>query len=103
IYADDDPRIAAYRPAALAIERDDEKKRWVLALEALDDAVLMNAQQPGAGTDEAIDAALEGPAQVHARWFGDEARLLDQEWLPPLRGAATRIPMKPLWTLLAEP
>jgi hypothetical protein len=40
IYADDDPRIAAYRPAALAIERDDEKKRWVLALEAIDDAVL---------------------------------------------------------------
>src|SRR4029079_14186609 len=35
-------------------------------------------------------------------WFGDEARLLDQEWLPPLRDTATRIAMKPLWSLLAE-
>ena len=102
IYADDDPRIAAYRPAALAIERDDEKKRWVLALEAIDNAVLMNALSPAAWTDEAIDAALEGLSQVHARWFGDEARLLDQEWLPPLRDTATRIAMKPLWSLLAE-
>jgi len=101
IYADDDPRIAANRPALLAIERDDEEQRWVLALESIDGAVLMNALSPAAWTDDAIEAALAGVAQIHARWFGAGAALRSQAWLPPMRDAAARIELKPLWDALA--
>jgi hypothetical protein len=102
IYADDDPRIAAHRPEALAIERDDERNRWVLALEAVDDAVLINALSPAMWSGEAIEAALEGAASIHARWIGAKARLFDQEWLPPVRDTTMRSEMTPLWNALAE-
>jgi thioester reductase-like protein len=98
IYADDDPRIAEHRPAVLAIERDDDKARWVLALESIDDAVLMNALSPDSWTDEAIDTALAGAAQIHARWLGTEP----VDWLPPMRDAESRAAMAPLWCALAE-
>jgi len=102
IYADDDPRIVAHRPAALAIERDDANRRWVLALESIDDAVLMNAMSPVEWTDAAIDAALRGVADIHARWFGAEAMLQNAEWMPPVRNTAVRRKMTPLWDALAE-
>jgi hypothetical protein len=98
IYADDDPRIAEHRPVALAIERDDHEARWVLALESIDDAVLMNALSPDSWADEAIDAALSGVARIHARWLGTKAA----EWLPPIRDAQSRAAMAPLWCALAE-
>ena len=104
IYADHDPRIAAHRPAALAIECDDAAQHWVVALEAIDDAVLINALSPAAWTSEAIDAALCGAAQIHARWFREAAhpgcRLA--QWLPPIRDALSRVEMKSLWHPLAE-
>ena len=102
IYADEDARVAEHLPAALAIERDDAAKRWVLAIEAIDDAVLMNALSPNAWTNEAIDAALHGIAQIHARWFGVGDALLDCDWLPPIRDTAMRTEMTPLWRALAE-
>jgi thioester reductase-like protein len=102
IYADDDPRVAAHRPAVLAINRDDEKARWVLALESIDDAVLMNALSPAAWSDDAIDAALRGVASIHARWLGAEAALRQTDWLGPVRDAAARAEMTPLWQALAE-
>ncbi len=105
IYADDDPRIVTHRPAALAIERDDGAQRWILALEAIDDAVLINAVSTTAWTSEAIEAALCGAAQIHARWSSGSADVpscLAAEWLPPIRDAASRTEMTPLWRALAE-
>lgn len=102
IYSDDDARVAEHRPAAVAIERDDVGKRWVLVLESIDDAVLMDALSPAAWTDAAIDAAFHGLAQIHARWFGAGAGLLDREWLPPVRDTVSRTEMTPLWRALAE-
>ena len=102
IYADDDPRIAAHRPAPVAMERDDAKKRWVLALESIDDAVLMNAISPAAWQDEAIEAALRGVASIHARWLGAKAALRSSHWLGPVRDAATWAEMTPLWQALAD-
>jgi hypothetical protein len=102
IYADDDPRIAEHRPAALSIERDDDRERWVVALESIDDAVLLNAISPADWTDDAIDAALQGVANIHARWLDAEAKLRKTAWLGPVRDAAARIEMTPLWQALAE-
>src|SRR5262249_6148927 len=65
-----------------------------------DDAVLMNALSPAAWTDEAIEAALRGVAQIHARWLC--ADLTGSEWLPPMRDTAARIEMTPLWRALSE-
>lgn len=104
IYSDDDPRIAAHRPAALAIERDDAAQQWVLTLEAVDDAVLINALSPAAWTSEAIDAALCGAARIHARWLSEaiEPDCRGAQWLPPIRDTASRVAMTPLWRALAE-
>jgi thioester reductase-like protein len=100
IYSDDDPRVREHRPAALAIERDDDRRRWVLALEAIDDAVLIDALSPSSWTAEAIDAALAGLAQIHARWFDADASQFG--WLPPIRDTMSRTDMAPLWRALTE-
>jgi acyl carrier protein len=105
IYSDDDPCVAAYRPSALSIERDDAEQRWILALEAIDDAVLINALSPNAWTDEAVDAALYGAAQIHGRWarrIAEPSTARSAEWLPPTRNAATRVEMTTLWVALGE-
>jgi len=104
IYSDNDPRIAEHRPAALAIERDDAAQHWVLALEAIDDAVLIDALSPAAWTTEAIDAALRGAARIHARWVSGpiEPECRGAQWLPPIRDTVARVAMTPLWRALAE-
>ena len=98
IYEDDDPRIADHRPAAFVIDH----RRNLIALESIDDAVLMNALSPAAWTDDAIDAALAGAAKIHARWFGQENALVEREWLPPIRDTVARTEMIPLWRALSE-
>jgi len=102
LYSLADERIRRHTPRVVTVDRNDVEQRWVVALEWIDDAVLMNATDPSKWSDEAIDAALVGLAQVHSVWYGRDADLCAEPWLAPLRDAAQRGRMMPLWTALAD-
>jgi thioester reductase-like protein len=101
VYGLNDARLRAHTPRPILIERDDTRHRWLLALESIDDAVLMNANDPTRWDDASIDAALTGLASLHAAGLGDTT-LAAHPWLPPLRDRAKYVAMTPLWTALAE-
>ena len=59
------------------------------------------ADDVSAWTNEAVEAALRGIAQVHAVWLGRERELAEQPWLGPVLGSADLTEMVPLWEALA--
>ena len=101
VYALRDPRLRSHTPRPILIERDDARRRWLIALERIDDAVLINANDPARWNAAAIDAALTGLADIHAVGLGDES-LATTSWLPPRRDSVKYVAMAPLWRALAE-
>jgi thioester reductase-like protein len=100
LYEIDDPRLRGHMPRVLGVERNDVERRWIVSLEWISDAVAMNATDPAQWNDDSIDAALAGLAQIHSVWYGRERELSAESWLPPLRDAAQRERMTPLWMAL---
>ena len=102
IYGMADPRLREYTPRPVLIERDDARRRWLLALESIDDAALINATDTARWDDASIDAALSGLASIHSAWLGRAAAVAAEPWLAPRRDMAKRVEMTPLWAALAE-
>ncbi len=101
IYSLDDARIRAHTPRPVLVERDDPRRRWIVVLESITDATLINANDPARWDDESIDAALTGLASIHSAWLGRTSELVRQPWLVP-RDASKWIEMAPLWRELAR-
>jgi hydroxymethylglutaryl-CoA reductase (NADPH) len=102
VYALENDALRRHMPRALLIERDDARDRWLLGLEWIDDAILMNATDASQWSSDAIDAAVTGLAQIHSAFFGRVAGLAEQPWLAPRRDRAKRVEMTPLWAALAS-
>ena len=102
LYSHPDPRLRRHMPSALAVHRDDDMGEWMLALESIDDAHIMNAaDDTSRWSDEAIDAALVGLARIHAVGFERREELSAASWSAPRRDAHQRVAMTPLWSALA--
>lgn len=102
VYSLGDAGIRSHSPRPVFIEADAAGQRWIVALEPIDDAVLLNANDAAQWNAESIDAALVGLARIHAAWLGREMELAAQPWLAPLRDQAKLVEMVPLWSALAE-
>ena len=103
LYSHRDPRLRDHSPRVMAIHRDDAAREWMLVLESIDDAALMNASDnTSVWNDAAIDAALVGLARIHAVWFDRTNDLMREPWIAPPRDCRQRRGMTPLWTALAE-
>jgi len=101
IYRLDDAGIRANTPRPVLIEQDDLRRRWVVVLESIADAALINANDPTCWDDGSIDAALTGLASIHSAWLGRTSELMRQPWLAP-RAEGKWIEMAPLWRELAR-
>ena len=101
IYEIDDQRLRNHVPAPLAVLRDDDRGEWVVALEHIDDAHVINAWQRAWNPSE-IDASLRGLAALHAVWRDRWGTLMSESWLAPRRNSAQMAKMLPLWSALAE-
>jgi thioester reductase-like protein len=101
IYQLGDAGIRAHTPRPVLVERDDSRRRWVVVLESIADAAMINANDPARWDDEAIDAALTGLASIHSAWLGRTSELTRQPWLAP-RDENKWIEMAPLWRELAR-
>jgi thioester reductase-like protein len=102
IYQLDDSRLRAHTPRAVLVDRDDDGGRWVLVLESIAGAALINANEPSRWNEAAIDAALTGLATIHSAWLGRTVDLVREPWLAPLRDEDKWVEMVPLWRALAE-
>ena len=101
IYETNDQRLRLHIPEPLAVLRDDQRGEWIVALEYVNDAHVVNASHRAWTTTE-IDAALRGLAVLHSVWRDRWEVLVSQEWLAPRRSSAQMAAMFPLWSALAE-
>lgn len=94
-------RARPFMPQLLATVSDPKREEWILALEHVRDAVVINAwNRPWAASE--IEVALEGLAQLHASWFERQADFAGARWLPPARTPELMMEMRPLWLELAK-
>jgi len=102
IYRQVDPRFTRHAPALLGSKVDEASSTWLLALEDVSGAALMNsADTPGAWQRGDIEAALAGLASLHAIWYGREEELRQQPWIGYVPSSAGMAEMQDLWTALA--
>jgi aminoglycoside phosphotransferase (APT) family kinase protein len=102
IYRQVDPRFTRHAPALLGSKVDDASSTWLMAIEDLSGAALMNsADSPQAWQRGDIQAALTGLASLHAIWYGREDELRRQPWIGYVPNAAGMAEMSDLWTALA--
>jgi hypothetical protein len=103
VYAQTDPRFRRHAPAVLGAVEDDARETWVLVLEDLAGARLLDAvDDAGAWRTGDVEAALRGIAEVHAVWYGREGELRARTWLGPVPSGDTMAAMEPLWAALAD-
>jgi thioester reductase-like protein len=103
VYAQTDPRFRRHAPAVLGAVADDARSTWVLVLEDLAGARLLDAvDDAGAWQTGDVETALRGIAEVHAVWYGRERELRAWPWLGPVPSIDTMAAMQPLWAALAE-
>ncbi|MBA2301591.1 MAG: thioester reductase domain-containing protein [Acidobacteria bacterium] len=103
IYQQSDARFTRHAPALLGSVADDHSRTWVLALENLRNATLLDsAGRPGLWTPENIATAIDGLAALQGIWHGREADLRAQPWIGSVQTAGRMGEMTELWSALAR-
>jgi thioester reductase-like protein len=102
IYRQADPRFTRHTPTLLGAKVDEASGTWLLALEDVSGAPLLNsADTPEAWRRVDIEAALSGLAALHAIWYDRENDLRRLPWIGHVQNASGMAEMADLWTGLA--
>jgi thioester reductase-like protein len=102
IYRQRDARFIAHAPALLGSVDDERSGRWILVLEDLGRARLLDsAGRIEAWTPADIGTAIDGLSAVHAVWYGREAELGQRPWIGHVQSTRSMIEMSDLWSALA--
>jgi NADP-dependent 3-hydroxy-3-methylglutaryl-CoA reductase len=97
-----DERIRRHMPRVWDTFRDDAREAYVIVMEQLTRAELIDAADDVRGwTRDHVEAALRGVAEVHAVWLGREDELRAQPWLGTVASASQRADMRELWDSFA--
>jgi NADP-dependent 3-hydroxy-3-methylglutaryl-CoA reductase len=103
VYAQGDERFRRHVPRVYRALRDEAREAFVLVMEDLSDAAVIDAvESTDPWTAARLEATLRGIAQVHAVWLGREEELVRQPWLGPAPTARRMAAMANLWLALAE-
>jgi aminoglycoside phosphotransferase (APT) family kinase protein len=101
LYADLDPRFRRNTPRVFATHHDDDTGQWLVVLESLDSTQLSAGMTGTSWSDQAVDAAIVGLAQIHAAGIRRHDELTMASWQAPRRDERQRRAMLPLWSSLA--
>ena len=103
IYRQRDPRFLRHAPALLGSIADARSATWMIAVEELEGASLLNtADTPNAWRPRDVEAAIEGLASLQAIWYGRERELCAQPWIGYVQSTSGMCEMNDLWTALAD-
>ena len=103
IYEQQEPGFRDHMPQVYGTLRDRSREAFVLILEYLDDAILLDTADDVSGWgEEHIVAALEGIAKAHSVWFERDDELREKSWVGAVQTAASMEKMSPLWRALAD-
>ena len=104
IYEQSDEGLRRHVPRCFGTWRDDDRGEWGMALEHLEQVVLMDEVNPEAWSPAHIDAAMAGLSQIHAVWYGREEELAGATLAGGLGEPLTldrALELTPLWRALA--
>ena len=102
IYQQPEARLRRLLPRCFGTWRDDERGEWGLALERLDQLVLMNAvHTPEAWSPVHIDSVIKDLSEFHAVWYGREQDVSGAAWIGEPLSRNRAIELIPLWQALA--
>jgi hypothetical protein len=97
------PEVRRLMPVCHGTWRAPDRGEWGLVLEAIDDAVLLDATgDPLRWTTAAHAAAIDGMAALHAGWLPLVTEVARAPWLGVARTAETAATLAPLWQALAD-
>lgn len=103
LYEHRDPRFTRHAPRAWRVYSDPRREAFVLVLERIQDAILLDAVDDlGGWTPELIDVALRGVAEVHSIWLGNERELEARPWIGRPPTAASMSAASDLWRALLD-
>ena len=103
IYRHEDARFRQHVPNVLASVASPESDTWIVILEQIEDATLLDsAGHPERWGRAEIVAAIEGLATLQSIWFGREAELRQQPWIGHVHSARSMAEMTELWATLAQ-
>ena len=103
IYSQRDPRFVAHAPEVLATVSEPDTDMWLVVLEQIADASLMDAvDRPWAWTRPSLAAAVDGLAALHAVWYGREREVAAAPWIGVVPTARAMADMTDLWVALAN-
>ncbi|HXG54452.1 MAG TPA: SDR family oxidoreductase [Vicinamibacterales bacterium] len=102
VYRQTDPRVTRHLPKVHGTAADESNGTWVVVLEDVQGAALVDSvDRPGAWGHAEIAAAVDGLAALHAVWLGRDAELLRKPWIGHVSSSTTVAGMADLWTALA--
>jgi hydroxymethylglutaryl-CoA reductase (NADPH) len=96
-----DARFVNNAPTTYLAWQDDNREAYVLVQELMEDMELMDSADDTSGwTQEHIQVAIRGIAEVHSIWYGKEAELAEKDWIIDAPTAANMVEKTRLWEML---
>jgi len=96
-----DARFVNNAPTTYLAWQDDSREAYVLVQELMEDMELMDSADDTSGwTQEHIQVAIRGIAEVHSIWYGKEAELAEKDWIIDAPTAANMVEKTRLWEML---
>jgi thioester reductase-like protein len=103
IYRQVDPRITRHLPRVLGTVADESSGTWVVVLEDVGGAALVDSvDRPEDWGRAEIAAACDGLAALHAVWLGKADELQATPWIGHVPTACAVEEMSDLWSALAD-
>ena len=98
-----DPRFVNNAPTTYLAWQDDSREAYVLVQELMEDMELMDSADDTSGwTDEHLQVAIQGIAEVHSIWYEKEAELAEKDWIIDAPTATNMVEKTRLWEMLAS-
>lgn len=96
-----DARFVNNAPTTYLAWKDDSREAYVLVQELMENMELMDSADDTSGwTQEHIQVAIRGIAEVHSIWYGKEAELAEKDWIIDAPTAANMVEKTRLWEML---
>lgn len=102
VYTQTDRRFVRHAPAVLATVDDAATGTWVVILEHIGDASLIDsAGRRAEWTEQRLDLAVSGMASLQSIWYGRERELSAMPWIGDVSSPHGMAEASDLWTALA--